>query len=77
MVASLESQAAKAVITPRKNYNQPREYDKDLCKLRHLVANTFLHLKRWRGIATRFAKTLSSIIADIQIRCLAISLTIS
>ncbi|WPX96141.1 IS5 family transposase [Candidatus Bandiella woodruffii] len=26
---------------------------KDRYKIRHIVENTFLHLKRWRGIATR------------------------
>lgn len=29
-------------------------------KLRHLVENAFLHLKRWRGIATRYAKNSAS-----------------
>jgi transposase len=33
-----------------------REYDKDLYRHRHLVENAFLHIKRWRGIATRYAK---------------------
>ena len=33
-----------------------------LYKLRHLVENAFLHLKRWRGIATRYAKNLSSFV---------------
>ncbi|HJD97649.1 MAG TPA: IS5/IS1182 family transposase, partial [Mailhella massiliensis] len=30
------------------------------------------HLKRWRGIATRYAKMLSSFEAAVQIRCIAI-----
>ncbi len=34
-----------------------RGYDKYLYKQRHLVENCFLILKRWRGIATRYAKT--------------------
>ena len=45
-----------AVIPPRKNRTTQRPYDEDLYKLRHLVENAFLHLKRWRGIATRYAK---------------------
>ncbi|MGD9888160.1 MAG: IS5/IS1182 family transposase, partial [Halothiobacillaceae bacterium] len=36
-----------------------------------------LHLKRWRGIATRYAKNLSSFVAAIQIRCLVLWLKIS
>ena len=76
IVAKAETQGAKAVIPPRKNRKQPREYDKALYKLRHLVENAFLHLKRWRGIATRYAKNLSSFAAAVQIRCLAIWLNI-
>ena len=36
------------------------------------MENTFLHLKRWRGIATRYAKRASSFLAVIQIRCIAL-----
>jgi transposase len=60
------------VIPPKKNRKEQREYDKYLYKLRHLVENTFLHLKRWRGIATRYAKNTTSFIAAVQIRCIAI-----
>ena len=44
------------VIPPKKNRKVLRNYDKDIYKLRHLVENAFLHLKKWRGIATRYAK---------------------
>ncbi len=43
-----------------------------LIKHRHLVENAFLHLKRWRGIATRYAKHTTSFLAAVQIRCIAI-----
>lgn len=49
-----------AVIPPRKNRKNQRNYDKHLYKYRHLVENAFLKLKRWRGVATRYAKTSSS-----------------
>ena len=39
----------KAVIPPRRNRTAQRAYDEDLYKLRHLVENAFLHLKRWRA----------------------------
>jgi transposase len=51
--------------------------DENLYKLCHLVENTFLHLKRWRGIATRYAKNSASFFAVIQIRCIALWLKIS
>jgi transposase len=31
-----------------------------------------LHLKRWRGIATRYAKRSDSFLAAVQIRCLVL-----
>ena len=40
------------VIPPKKNRKHLREYDEYLYKLRHLVENAFLLLKKWRGIAT-------------------------
>jgi transposase len=56
IVDQAEKQGMQAVIPPRKNRKIQREYDKEIYKLRHLVENAFLHLKRWRGIATRYAK---------------------
>ena len=64
------------VIPSKKNRKQLREYDEYLYKLRHLVENAFLLLKRWRGIATRYAKNLASFVAAVQIRCIAIWLFI-
>jgi transposase len=60
----------KVQIPPRKNRKTPRGYDKHLYKLRHLVENALLHIKSWRGIATRYAKKVSSFLAAVQIRCL-------
>jgi transposase len=71
------SQNMLVVIPPKRNRKVQREYDKYLYKLRHLVENAFLHLKRWRGIATRYAKTTASFEAAVQIRCLALWLNIS
>ena len=61
-----------AVIPPKKNRREHRDYDKYLYKLRHLVENAFLMLKRWRGIATRYAKNTASFLAAVHIRCIAI-----
>ena len=77
IVAKAKQQGAEAVIPPRKNRKDSRGYDKSVYKLRHLVENAFLHLKRWRGIATRYAKNLSSFVSAVQIRCLALWLSIS
>jgi transposase len=65
------------VIPPKSNRREQRDYDRYLYKLRHLVENAFLHLKRWRGIATRYAKNSKSFLAAVQIRCFALWLNIS
>jgi transposase len=70
IVSQAFKQGMEVVIPPRKNRKYQRPYDKELYKLRHLVENAFLHLKRWRGIATRYAKNAASFLAAIQIRCI-------
>jgi transposase len=62
----------QVVIPPKKNRKVLRPYDKHLYRHRHLVENAFMHLKRWRGIATRYAKNLASFLAAVQIRCIAL-----
>ena len=66
-----------AVIPPKKNRVVQRAYDEALYKLRHRVANAFLHLKRWRSIATPYAKNSKSFLAAVQNRRLALWLKIS
>ncbi len=70
-------QGMSPVIPPRKHRLVQRDYDKYLYKLRHLVENAVLHLKGWRGIATRYAKRASSYLAIVQIRCLILWANIS
>ena len=72
IVEQAKKQGMNAVIPPRKNRKEQRAYDKHLYKHRHLVENAFLHLKRWRGIATRYTKNLLSFLAAVHIRCLAL-----
>ena len=72
ILAYASSAGMEAVIPPKKNRMEQREYDRYLYRLRHLVENAFLHLKRWRGIATRYAKTSDAFIAAVQVRCIAI-----
>jgi transposase len=72
IIAKALEQNMQVVIPPKKNRCTQREYDKYLYRLRHLVENTFLHLKRWRGIATRYAKNTSSFVAAVQIRCISL-----
>ena len=70
IVAAAVAQGTNPVIPPRSNRKEPRDYDKELYKLRHLVENAFRHLKEWRAVATRYAKTSASYLAACQIRAL-------
>ena len=72
IVEQATKQGMSVVIPSRKNRRVPRDYDAALYRYRHLVENAFLHLKRWRGIATRYAKNAASFLAAAQIRCIAL-----
>lgn len=76
IVEQARHQGMQPVIPPRKNRKAQREYDKHLYRQRHRVENAFLLLKQWRGIATRYAKRLSSFLAGTQILCLVLWLPI-
>jgi transposase len=77
IVEQAKHQGMEVVIPPKRNRKEQREYDKELYKLRHLVENAFLHLKRWRGIATRYAKNTASFLAAVHIRCIALWANVS
>ena len=76
IVAFALSAGINVIIPPKKNRKEQREYDRYLYKIRHLVENAFLWLKRWRGIATRYAKNSSSFLSAVHIRCIAIWLAV-
>ena len=66
----------EVVIPPKKNRKVQREYNHVIYGYRHKIENTFLKLKRWRGIATRYAKATSSYVASVQICCMFLWLRI-
>lgn len=47
---------AKAVIPPKKNRNEPQEYDKHAYKERHLVECFINKIKHFRRVFTRYEK---------------------
>lgn len=47
---------AIAVIPPKSNRKEQREYDKHYYKDRNLIERFFCRLKQFRGIATRYCK---------------------
>jgi transposase len=57
----------RVVIPPRSNRKNPRDYDKDLDKERHLIENFFARLKQYRAIATRHDKTARNFLAALYL----------
>ncbi len=65
VLKALEEKGIEAVIPPKSNRKQQRDYDKDLYKTRHLVENFFLKLKQFRAIATRYDKTARNFLGAV------------
>ena len=70
IVEACISSGMEIVIPPKKNRLVQRKYREEIYENRYQIENTFLKLKRWRGIATRYAQTTSSYIAAVQICCM-------
>jgi transposase len=58
------------VIPPRRDRKEQRRCDGYLYRLRYLVENAFAEMKRWRGIAARYAKNVASCLAAVHIGCI-------
>lgn len=61
----LKDKGIEAVIPPKRNRKEPREYDKHLYKARHLIENFFAKLKQYRAIATRYDKLANTFLGGI------------
>ena len=61
----LAEKGIEAVIPPKSNRKEPREYDQELYKARHLIENFFAKLKQYRAIATRYDKLANSFLGGI------------
>lgn len=62
----------QAVIPPKRCRQEPREYDRQMYKWRHLIENLFQKLKQYRGIATRYDKTARNFLGAIHLASIAI-----
>ena len=55
-VQTITSTGAEAVIPPRRNRKEAREYDRELYKERNLVERLFQKMKQFRRVATRYER---------------------
>ena len=63
----LATAGKSAVIPPRPNRLEPRQFDRELYKERYLIENFFCKLKQFRAIATRYDKTARNFLAAIHL----------
>ena len=71
-----ETMQAQAVIPPRSNRKQQREYDKNLYKLRNRIERCFSKLKHFRRFATRYEKSKACFQALVALACTSIILNL-
>ncbi len=67
VVDTVEASGAKAVIPPKSNRKQLREFDAAHYKNRNLIERFFCRLKQFRRIATRYEKLASRYSAFIAL----------
>nr|WP_325169003.1 IS5 family transposase [Melaminivora jejuensis] len=67
LIGPLLDKGKAVVIPPRATNRQPRAYDRDLYKARHLIENFFARLKQYRAIATRYDKTARNFLGAIHL----------
>lgn len=72
VIRVLEAQGRIPVIPSKRSRTDPRGYDKELYKARHLIENFFCKLKQFRAIATRYDKTASNFLAAVHLASAAI-----
>jgi transposase len=63
LVEALAAAGAEAVIPPRSNRKQPRDYDEHLYKERNLIERFINRAKQCRRVATRYDKTARNYLA--------------
>ena len=66
-IKTIEIQGCRAAIPPRKNRKDPRDYDKDLYKERHLIECFFGKIKYFRRVFSRFDKTAQDYVAFLNV----------
>lgn len=64
-----QSMAAEAVIPPRSNRKQQRDYNKDLYKQRNRIERCIGNLKHFRRFATRYEKSKATFQAMVALAC--------
>ena len=73
-VATVEARGAAAVIPPKKNRLEPREYDRHTYKERNLVERFWSKAKQFRRVATRYEKKAENFLAFVYVAAITVML---
>ena len=68
-VQAIMAQGSQAVIPPRSNRLNPRDFDHHIYKDRNLVERFFSRIKQFRRIATRYDKLAKSFLSFVHLAC--------
>lgn len=74
LVERIAARGAEAVIPPRSNRKEQREYDRDRYKDRNLGERFWHKLKQYRRVATRYEKTAQNFLAFVHVASIMILL---
>ena len=67
VVDCIESKNAKAVIPPKANRKEQREFDRHQYRNRNVIERFFARLKQFRRVATRYDKLASRFAAFVAL----------
>ena len=73
-VEVIEARGAEAVIPPKKNRLQLREYDRHTYKERNLIERFWSKAKQFRRVATRYEKKAVNFLAFVQVAAIMVML---
>jgi transposase len=74
LVRRIQTRGAEAVIPPKRNRTEPRDYDEHWYKARNLVERFINRIKQFRRVATRYDKTVRNFLAFIQVASIMVLL---
>jgi transposase len=74
LVEGIQGQGAEAVIPPRSNRKEPRDYDRHLYQERNLVERFINRIKQYRRVATRYEKTARNFLAFVHVASIMVLL---
>ena len=73
-VEVIEKRGAEAVIPPKSNRVEPREYDRHTYKERNLCERFWSKVKQYRRVATRYEKKAANFLAFVKVAAIMVML---